>query len=486
MSNALLQPEAQVLSTLNANGSRRWLKPRLAKGRFLAARRAVAWLLIAVFCTLPHLRIDARPAVLLDLVRREFTIFGKVFLPTDTLLLMLLMMSVFVTVFLMTALFGRVWCGWACPQTVYMEFVFRPLERLLDGAPGRAAPKRSVGARRALKYALFVIVSAFLAHTFLSYFVGTDALRHWVFESPASHPAEFGVVIFVTLLMLFNFSFFREQTCILACPYGRMQSVMLDRESLIVTYDAARGEPRGHAKRGGATDIALPIMSTPGAAAGSMARGDCVDCGLCVSVCPTGIDIRLGLQMECIGCAQCIDACDDVMTKIKRPTGLIRYSSQNALAGVVRRIRPRVVVYPLVLCLLLGGLAWRLQTAAPMDVTLLRQRGLPFNTLPAGEIANQLQIKVANRTRNAGVYTVSLDEADAASGLRLVMTENPLSVPAGETRVEPFLIAAPASAFDNGRRDIGVIVRDMGSSVSRQMFRLLGPAGATREEGGKP
>lgn len=503
MSSALLQPEEHVLSTLNADGSRRWLSPKVSRGGWWRARRAVAWLLILVFCTLPHLTINDKPAVLLDIVRREFTIFGKTFLATDTLLLMLLVVGIFVTVFLATAVLGRVWCGWGCPQTVYMEFVFRPLERFFDGEPGKPAPKSLPVARTVAKYAVFLVISAFLAHTFLAYFVGSEQLRHWVFESPAAHLTGFTVVMLVTALMMFDFSFFREQMCIVACPYGRFQSVMLDQHSLIVSYDPARGEPRGKGKRTPvAADLSLKVLSAPTATLDQSAAdekeccgceggnckkkattpakklGDCVDCGLCTAVCPTGIDIRQGLQMECINCTQCIDACDAVMTKLKLPTGLIRYTSQHALAGKKRGLRPRVVIYPLVLVIIASVFVWRLAGALPFDSTILRQRGLPFNTLPSGEITNQMQVKLTNRTEKPARYTITLPVEDVTEGLKIVASENPLEVRAGETRVEPFLVTVPRGAFFLGKRDVRFVITDEGGIATEISFRLLGPAGS--------
>lgn len=473
MSGPLLQPEDQVLSTLNADGSRRWIKPRLAPGRFLSARRAVAWFLIVLFCTLPHITINDKPAVLLDAVRREYTLFGKTFLPTDTVLFMLLIVGIGLSIFLITALFGRVWCGWGCPQTVYMEFVFRPLERLFDGAPGRPAPTTAVGLRKALKYLCYFLISIFLAHTFLAYFVSFDALRHWVFHSPSEHPFGFGLVVFVTAMMMFDFSFFREQTCIVACPYGRFQSALLDRDSLIITYDTIRGEPRGKAKRSPAPEsISLNVLPSDPA---STKRGDCVDCGMCVAVCPTGIDIRKGLQLECIGCAQCIDACDSVMTKIKRPTGLIRYSSQNAVKGQGHLIRPRVLIYPLVILIIAGVFVWRILTAAPADVMLLRQRGLPFNTLASGEVTNQLSVKVTNREREKRAYTIDLSDQDKAAGVSLVLTENPLVLNPGEMRAEPFVVHLKPGALHDGKRTVTFLISAPPDFSTTRTFQMLGP-----------
>lgn len=499
-------PEERVLSTLNKDGSRRWITPRPSRGRFLTARRIVAYTLIFIFTVIPYIRLNGKPLILLDLTTRHFTIFGATFLPTDTILLSLFMVSVFVAIFLLTALFGRVWCGWACPQTVYMEFLFRPIERLFDGTPGRVKKKGWIvgtGLGKILKYATYLIVSLYLAHTFLAYFVGVEKLVQWVQQSPLEHPASFLVMLATTALMMFDFTYFREQTCILACPYGRFQSVLMDRHSLIVSYDAKRGEPRGKRKQGASKEpkrpadarrsalpaqdarLELPVIqanfaprleglslsSEPAAAVD--ATGDCVDCRMCVMTCPTGIDIRDGLQMECIGCAQCIDACDAVMTKIGRPRGLIRYSSQSAMAGErPKLLRPRVVVYPLILVILAGLFVMTLLGRGPADVTVLRGLGKPFVELPSGEIANQVRVKIVNRTPQAATFEVS---ALGVDGVRIESEANPVSVEAGQSSTTPMLVVAPQHVFQRGRCDVTIRVSGPGGFAEETTYRLMGP-----------
>lgn len=525
MSASLLMPEERVLSTLNADGTRRWLQPRLSPGRFLTARRAVAYGLIALFVTLPHWRINGKPPMLLDIIRREFTFFGKTFLPTDSLLLAMLVVGLFLTVFAVTALFGRVWCGWGCPQTVYLEFVFRPIERVLGGEKSLGG-ERYRAVLKGVRLVVYCVLSFALANTFLAYFVGTDQLWQWIGQSPIAHPTGFLVVMAVTGLMLFDFGFFREQTCFIACPYGRFQSVMLDRHSLIVTYDRRRGEPRGRAKREraggpagrGPGDLALPVLAGVGVggemggqrelAAGAAgvavaeagesvvggptgsegARGDCVDCFKCVTTCPTGIDIRNGLQMECIGCAQCIDACDAVMDKLGRPRGLVRYSSQSVVEGESERIfRPRVVVYGVLLGLIGAAIVWVLLTASPADVSLLRSRGMPFNIESDGTIANQMLVKITNRTDRPAEYRLSVLEP--TGGVRL---QGPaaLSVGPGEIGSAQFLVLLEPGVFKGttGRRDVRVRVGDGAGVEVVGMYRALGPAdgrlpGEHREHG---
>ena len=457
---SLLQAPQRVLSTLNQDGSRRWLTPKLSPGRFLLLRRIIGWALIVLFTALPHVRFRGKPPVLLDIPAREFTLFGTTFLPTDTLLLALLLVSVFVTVFLITALFGRIWCGWGCPQTVYMEFVYRPLERLIEGPYHHSAARGPLPVvRRIVKYAAFLLVSAFLAHTFLAYFVGTDALRVWITRSPFEHPAAFLVMAAVTGLMLLDFGLLREQVCTLMCPYGRMQSVMLDRKSLIITYDPIRGEPRG--RRGGKAPHGTP-------------NGDCIDCRKCVTTCPTGIDIREGLQMECIGCAQCIDACDDVMDKIGAPRGLIRYGSQESVqTGRFRWMRPRVIIYPAILLAVLTLAGYILATRTALDVTFLRGRQAPYHLLEDGRIATRAELALMNRGTQAGTWKVDVLEGWATSG-----TDAPVTLQPRERLPILIHLVIPRDAFERGRTSIRVQFTDETGRTQTVTHHVPGPFAA--------
>lgn len=450
----------RVLATLNADGSRRWLRPRPSHGPYWQKRRVVAWVLMALFVGLPHVPIGGKPAILLDLPRREFTFFGTTFLPTDTLLMMLLGISVLVGIFIATALLGRVWCGWACPQTVYMEFLFRPIERWIEGGWNQSRAldreRRHLHPRRLLKYGIYAVLAAVLGNSFLAYFVGTASLARWMSSSPAEHPAAFLVMFVTTALVFMDFTWFREQTCLVACPYGRWQSVLLDRQSLIVAYDRTRGEPRGHG--GGAR---------PG-------LGDCIDCNACVITCPTGIDIRDGLQMECVHCTQCADACDDVMAKVGKPAGLIRYASQDALEGrPLRLLRPRTVLYPAAFALFFGAFVFALSTRSPADVTLLGAIGAPFTREAGDTIVNQVRVRIANRTHAPATYSLVLLDAP---GVRMIAPELPLTVPAGAMATTSVFVLAAESAFRDAQFPVRFRIGDGGAYHEEFVWRLRGPS----------
>jgi len=471
------EAKERVLPTLNPDGTRRWLRPKLFPGRFLRRRRALAWGLIALFTAIPYLRMNGKPLILLDVIHRQFTLFGATFLPTDSVLLMLLLVGIFLGIFLLTATYGRVWCGWACPQTVYMEFLYRPIERLIEGAPSaqERLDRHRLHPRRLLKYAAFGALSMFLAHTFLAYFVGVSALARWVTRSPFDHPVAFLVMAGTTALMLLDFGWFREQVCMVACPYGRFQSVLLDRRSLIVGYDHRRGEPRGKLGRRG-----LVLVNGPPRA------GDCIDCGACVVTCPTGIDIRDGLQMECIHCTQCMDACDAIMDRVGRPRGLIRYSSRDELAGAPRRIlRFRIVLYPLLLVLVWGALAWALTHRAPADVTVLRGLGSPFTVLSSGLVSNQIRVKIVNRDSVDHRYRIDVEAVGKAADepIEMIAPENPIPVAAGKSATATVFVEAPQRAFDDGRREVRFRIGDGAGWSDVLPYRLLGPEAHEEREG---
>ncbi len=438
----------RVLPTLNADGSRRWLRPKLYDGKWLRRRRPVAWVLIALFVILPWVRVSGRPALQLDIIARRFEFFGWTLQSTDTRLFMLVALAVLLGIFLVTALVGRAWCGWACPQTVYMEHVFRPIERWLDG-------RTATGWRRVVKYAIFAVLSVLLANVFLAWFVGTDRLTSWVLQSPMAHPAGFTIVAVTALLIFVDFAWFREQMCVAACPYARLQSALLDRHSLVVAYDVKRGEPRGHLHK-----------------AEVRASGDCVDCGACVVTCPVGIDIRDGLQMECVGCTQCIDACDSVMVKVDKPPGLIRYTSEAALAGEpLHRLRARTIAYPLALLIVVVAFVMAVAARGAAEVTVLRGLGAPFVVAPDGSVSNALRVRILNHDDGPALFRVVLD---GPAGLQVVTPQNPARVEGGTTVTLPVFAILPAGAMAQG--DVTATLRVTSDHYSfATPVRLLAP-----------
>lgn len=496
-----LKPEGRVLATLEEDGRRRWIRPRLAPGKWWSRRRAVAWILIVIFALLPWTHFTGLPTVLLDVIDRKFVFFGAVFRPTETLLFALIFISVFIGVFLLTALFGRVWCGWACPQTVYLEFVYRPIERIFLGKGALQAKAVVPAWRRVAMYAAYTLVSAHLANTFLAWFVGADRLTDWIFTStPWEHPVAFAIFAATTLLMLFDFAFFREQLCSLVCPYGRFQSALLDRDSLIVGYDKRRGEPRGKSKEahvrrakaanGGSCEGACGCDRRGGCGSGGNCdgherdqmrvrdieaeRGDCIDCKLCVQSCPAGIDIRDGVQLECVQCTQCIDACDAVMTKLGRPTGLIRYTSERTLAHEPgtrsgTRIRARLVVYPLLLLIAMSGVVWLAVTREPAALAIIRAQGIPYK-VHDDAVESIVRLRIDNRTREARTYVVQAGaDVELAQSARVEVAGDS----SGEADV---VVVSRSSEFHRGRRDVELVVRDVsGAWVGTLRTHALGP-----------
>lgn len=461
MSDNLVEPPERVLSTLNPDGTRRWMRPKAAMGKWWNRRRVVAWILMIMFTAIPWLKVGGRPVMLLDVMNREFTFFGTTFQPTEALLLALLLIGVFFGIFLITAILGRGWCGWACPQTVYLEFLYRPIERWAEGNKSGNSKKQVPIWRKVMKYTLFLVFSLHLSNTFLAYFAGPTEVLSWSFHNPGDHMAAFGVVMVVTALMMYDFVFFREQMCTLVCPYARLQSVLLDRNSLIVGYDEKRGEPRGKKRHN-------PEAETP--------QGDCIDCGLCVAACPTGIDIRDGLQLECIACTQCIDACDTVMEKIERPKGLIRFASQNSLAGVIaKKFRPRLVVYPLLLVFIFGGLGYGLSHRASSEAMILRNQG----SVPAqsGEFMVQpVSLRISNRSPEARTYTLEVTSPSEVKG-----NPFPLTLEAYGMQKVNLPVFTPIDAFVNGKALLQIKISD-GEDFHADLEKTLFGSGAVSSE----
>lgn len=458
------------LSMIAPDGNRLKIYAAEVKGRFRRWRNITQFVLIIFFMVLPWTKINSVQTVLLDLPRRQFALFGLVFQAHDGPLLFLIFGSLAVGLAFLTAVWGRVWCGWACPQTVFLDGVFRRIEFLFEGnhLQRRALDKAEMSAnkffRKFGKWLAFAGVSALLTHSFLAYFVGSDRLIQMITTHPSENWTPFVFILFSTAIILFNFGWFREQFCIVMCPYGRFQSVLLDANSVTVTYDEARGEPRKS-----------KAMTAPNAK-----KGDCVDCGRCVAVCPTGIDIRNGLQMECIGCTACIDACDDIMQKVKKPTGLIRYDSLSPRSTPwYRRARP--VAYAVVLMMMLTGLAVAVGTREALSAQLLRGLEAPYS-LSVDEtgksvILNHLRLHLHSQIQQPQQVRLELTPEDTALGLRLKTAETSWNVQPHDQKEVHIFVSAPKNVIYGSRPIELRLVTGDGAQVQIKKLKgvLLGP-----------
>lgn len=376
------------LGIVSREGKRKWLRPQKPAGRLHRRRVAMTVLLLALLFGAPFLRVDGHPLFLFNIIERKLILFGKMFGPHDFYLVGLMVITLIVFIILFTVVFGRLFCGWICPQTVFMEMVFRKIDYWTEGDHRTQQRLDESGWtlhklwRKWVKYAAYAVVSFVIANTLLAHIIGTDQLKALVTSSPFEHAATFSAVVGFSVLFYWIFAWFREQACILVCPYGRLQGVLLDRNSIVIAYDHRRGEPRGKLQQGQPEG-----------------RGDCVDCNQCVAVCPTGIDIRNGTQLECVNCTACIDACDTVMEKIHKPRGLIRYASANGIAeGQSFRWTARVVGYTAVLAVLLAVVSYLLAMRTDFDVTVLRTPGMFFQERPDSSVSNVYDITIVNKT----------------------------------------------------------------------------------------
>jgi len=367
---------------MNEKGGRKWIYAKKPKGKWYRRRTVFSWFVLLFFILVPFIRVNGYPLVLLDIASRKFILFGAIFWAQDTFILSLLMLSFVLFIVLFTVTFGRLWCGWACPQTIFLEMVFRKIEYLIEG-DFRKRHKLDNGPwnaekifKKVSKHAVFIAISIAMTNTFLLWFIGTEKWFILISEPIADNFSSFIVMLVVSGFFYWVYSFFREQICTMVCPYGRMQGVLLDSKSIVVSYDYFRGEPRG-----------------------AKTDGDCIDCRQCISVCPTGIDIRNGTQLECINCTACIDQCNIVMKNTGKDPGLIRFDSESGIQHGHKTIwNARNKAYSVVLLILFSFFIYTLLSRPDIETTILRTPGLLYQENNDNTISNVYNIKIVNKT----------------------------------------------------------------------------------------
>lgn len=406
------------IATVTKEGKRNFIQPKKPKGKLYNLRTIFSIGYLLVFFGLPFIKAHGEPLLMFNFMERKFILFGMIFWPQDFFIFGIGMLTFIVFVMLFTVVFGRIFCGWACPQTIFMEMVFRKIEYWIDGDATQQKLLKAMAwtgekiRKRLLKFVLFFSLSFLIANFFLAYMIGMDQLLGYV-QNPGQHSGTLVSLCIFTSIFFFVYWWFREQACIVVCPYGRLQGVLLDKNSIVVAYDYLRGEPRtklkghhhtrpaGHDKcsnckgNGGCHDVLKQLDVVQPIAA----TGDCIDCFACVRVCPTGIDIRNGTQLECINCTACIDTCDAIMTSIQKPVGLIRYASENSIMNAVQlAFTRRIKAYTAVLILLVALLVFLLVSRTDLDATLMRTAGMTYTSMPDGSIGNLYNLKLGNKT----------------------------------------------------------------------------------------
>ena len=454
-----------TIATVDKKGKRIWLFPKKPGGTLHQWRVVVTVVLLFIFFSGPFLKIGGRPFLLLNIFERKFVVFGQAFWPQDFVLLAITLITFFVFIILFTVVFGRIWCGWMCPQTLFMEMVFRKIEYWIEGdGPAQQRLRdeplslRKIG-KKLFKHSLFILISALIAHTAMAYLIGVDQTFEIIHHSPSENLAGFMGLVGFAGIFYAVFAKFREQACTAVCPYGRLQSVLLSKDSIVVAYDWLRGEPRSKLRKHPVTEIK---------------SGDCIDCKLCVHVCPTGIDIRNGTQLECVNCTACIDACDDVMLKINKPQGLIRYASYNSIQnGVMKLITPRVIGYSIVLLGLIGLLSFTLLTRSDVETNVFKVSGTLYQRSEDGFITNLYNVEFVNKTFEDLPLEIKVESPVTAS---LVKADGKaITAPAEGLLKVIYFIKIPAASITTARTVVILGVYKDGKLLEKVKMKFIGP-----------
>ena len=456
------------VSTVDKAGKRVWVYPKKPKGKFTNWRTAINAVFLLILFSGPFIRIKGQPLLMLNIVERKFVIFGQIFWPQDFYIFGLATLAGVVFITLFTVVYGRVFCGWICPQTVFMEGVFRKIEYWIEGdwTAQKKLDKQNWNREKVLKkgskHLVFFLISFLIANTFLAYIIGSEALLGIITDPPAAHFVGLVSILIFTGVFYWVFAFFREQVCTTVCPYGRLQGVLLDKESIVVAYDYKRGESRGKIRKGEDRKAAD--------------KGDCVDCRLCVSVCPTGIDIRNGTQLECINCTACIDACDSIMQNVGLPKGLIRYDSEANIREGKKGFRwtGRAIAYTIILFSITSLLSFLLFVRPEVDATVLRTPGMMYQEQEEGKISNLYNFKIINKTNQK--MHLSLRMENEKGEIKVVGGEKEVILPEQGAVEGALFILMEKAQLKGVSQDLEVGIYHKDQLITTVGTKFLGPA----------
>ena len=451
------------LTTLNEEGKRLWVFAKKPAGFYHNMRAVVAAICLLIFFTMPFIKIHGHPFVLINVLERKFILLGTAFWPQDFFLLLLAMLIFFVFIILFTAIFGRAWCGWTCPQTVFMEFVFRKIEYWIEGDYSQQQKLNAQDwnfekiLKKGSKQFIFIIASLLISHTVMAYIIGVDGVIVLVSNSPLNDISGFLTLMLFTGVFYGVFAHMREIVCTVICPYGRLQGVLMNKDTIQVSYDYIRGEPRGKKKD-------------------ETVHGDCVDCNLCVKVCPTGIDIRNGSQLECINCTACIDACDDVMLKINKPIGLISFASINDIENNKSfKFVSKHYAYMAVLTVLLALFITLFVNRSTVETTVLRVPGMIYEEQKNGDISNMYNLQMVNKTFDDIPLTIKV-KGFANAKLRMMGGQNELKIAKNSLLDGVFIIDIPKQDLKTMTNKIELEISSEGKEIETVKTKFLAPA----------
>ncbi|MBL0152015.1 MAG: cytochrome c oxidase accessory protein CcoG [Chitinophagaceae bacterium] len=457
------------LATVDAKGKRKWIYALKPKGKLYNIRTIVSLVFFGLFFTLPFIKLHGQPLFLFNIPEAEFIIFGKIFWPHDFFIFGIIMITFIVFIVLFTAAFGRLFCGWICPQTVFMEMLFRKLEYLIEGDAPRQRMLKQEGWTahkirvKLTKHLVFYLMAFIIANYFLAYIIGADELIKIITEPVGQHTVGFFALLLFSGIFYGVYSYFREQACTVICPYGRLQGVLLDRNSMIVAYDHKRGEPRGKFRKH---------------ADESTAHGDCIDCFHCVKVCPTGIDIRNGTQMECVGCTACIDACNEIMDATGKPRGLVRYASENGIEDKKPlRYTGRMKFYTVILIILGTLLTFLLISRKDVDASIVRQTGILYQERGTDSLSNLFNISIENKTINEIPIQLRLEGDQKGKGYVQLIGAEYIHVKKSGMGTGSFFVVLPRSEVHKVKNRIHIGLYQGDKKITEVGTNFMGPFG---------